>query len=52
MGLKSEGIRRERDQGGATHRLVPLKEDDTTTLVAGREIVSCGVELDSGYDVG
>lgn len=38
--------------GEATHRLVPLKENDPTTLVARSKVVSSRVELDGGYDVG
>lgn len=52
MGWQSEGISRESEQGEATHRLVPLKEDDTATLVARCQVVPGGVELDGGYDVG
>ena len=36
----------------ATHRLVPLEEDDTATLVARCKVVAGRVELDGGYDVG
>lgn len=37
---------------GATYRLVPFEEDDTTTLVARRKVVSGGVKLNGGYNVG
>ena len=50
MGIGGNQPRKGAREGA--HRLVPLKEDDTAALVAGREVVSGGVELDGGYDVG
>ena len=35
----------------STYSLVPLEQYHTTTLVAGRQIVTCLIELDSGDDV-
>ena len=48
------GTRRAPEKRGRerTDHLIALEEDDAATLVAGGEVVACGVELDGGDDVG